>query len=67
MYDRAPRWFRLAHGGSTEEHVGPGSYQVPFPKPRATGQTLVTGIDAEAVEECRYWLSPYGLLNPIFL
>ncbi|XP_057649757.1 sperm-tail PG-rich repeat-containing protein 2 [Chionomys nivalis] len=37
MYDRAPRWLRLAQGGSTEEHVGPGSYQVPFPKPPATG------------------------------
>ncbi|CAO2600214.1 Sperm-tail PG-rich repeat-containing protein 2, partial [Lemmus lemmus] len=37
MYDRASRWLRLAQGGSTEEHVGPGTYQVPFPKPRATG------------------------------
>ncbi|KAH0518447.1 Sperm-tail PG-rich repeat-containing protein 2 [Microtus ochrogaster] len=37
MYDRAPRLLRLAQGGSTEEHVGPGSYQVPFPKPPATG------------------------------
>ncbi|XP_048189431.1 sperm-tail PG-rich repeat-containing protein 2 isoform X2 [Perognathus longimembris pacificus] len=32
MYDRAPRLLRLAVGGSTEAHVGPGSYQVPFPK-----------------------------------
>ncbi|KAL6086244.1 hypothetical protein STEG23_038374, partial [Scotinomys teguina] len=37
MYDRASRWLGLAHGGSTEEHVGPGSYQVPFLKQRATG------------------------------
>ncbi|EGW08720.1 Uncharacterized protein C4orf37 [Cricetulus griseus] len=37
MYDRAPRWLRRAEGGSTEEHVGPGSYQVLFPKQRATG------------------------------
>ncbi|VCX10197.1 unnamed protein product, partial [Gulo gulo] len=37
MYDRAPRLFRLAEGGSTEEHVGPGSYQVPFLKQQATG------------------------------
>uniref|UniRef100_A0A8C2LWT6 Sperm tail PG rich repeat containing 2 n=1 Tax=Cricetulus griseus TaxID=10029 RepID=A0A8C2LWT6_CRIGR len=37
MYDRAPRWLRWAEGGSTEEHVGPGSYQVLFPKQRATG------------------------------
>ncbi|XP_051021680.1 sperm-tail PG-rich repeat-containing protein 2 [Acomys russatus] len=36
MYDRAPRLLRLADYGSTEEHVGPGSYQVPFLK-RATG------------------------------
>ncbi|XP_042135943.1 sperm-tail PG-rich repeat-containing protein 2 isoform X1 [Peromyscus maniculatus bairdii] len=37
MYDRAPRWLGLAHGGSTQEHVGPGSYQVPFPKQGPTG------------------------------
>uniref|UniRef100_A0A8C4M025 Sperm tail PG-rich repeat containing 2 n=1 Tax=Equus asinus TaxID=9793 RepID=A0A8C4M025_EQUAS len=37
MYDRAPRWLRLAKGGSTEDHVGPGSYQVPFLKQQATG------------------------------
>ncbi|XP_034528182.1 sperm-tail PG-rich repeat-containing protein 2 [Ailuropoda melanoleuca] len=37
MYDRAPRLLRLAEGGSTEEHVGPGSYQVPFLKQQATG------------------------------
>ncbi|XP_031231521.1 sperm-tail PG-rich repeat-containing protein 2 isoform X2 [Mastomys coucha] len=35
MYDRAPRTLDLANRGGTEEHVGPGSYQVPFPKPRA--------------------------------
>ncbi|XP_057358445.1 sperm-tail PG-rich repeat-containing protein 2 isoform X2 [Manis pentadactyla] len=32
MYDRAPRLLKLAEGGSTEDHVGPGSYQVPFLK-----------------------------------
>ncbi|XP_047654102.1 sperm-tail PG-rich repeat-containing protein 2 [Phacochoerus africanus] len=37
MYDRAPRLLRLAEGGSTEDHVGPGSYQVPFLKQQATG------------------------------
>ncbi|XP_076789421.1 sperm-tail PG-rich repeat-containing protein 2 [Arvicanthis niloticus] len=37
MYDRAPRWHDLANRGSTEEHVGPGTYQVPFPKQGATG------------------------------
>ncbi|XP_016066689.1 PREDICTED: sperm-tail PG-rich repeat-containing protein 2 [Miniopterus natalensis] len=37
MYDRAPRVLRYAEGGSTEDHVGPGSYQVPFPKQQATG------------------------------
>ncbi|XP_047422701.1 sperm-tail PG-rich repeat-containing protein 2 [Sciurus carolinensis] len=37
MYDRAPRLLRLAEGGSTEEHVGPGSYQVPSLKRQATG------------------------------
>ncbi|XP_054544060.1 sperm-tail PG-rich repeat-containing protein 2 [Talpa occidentalis] len=37
MYDRAPRLLRLAEGGSTDEHVGPGSYQVPFLKKQATG------------------------------
>ncbi|XP_021572740.1 sperm-tail PG-rich repeat-containing protein 2, partial [Carlito syrichta] len=37
MYDRAPRLLMLAEGGSTEAHVGPGSYQVPFPKQQATG------------------------------
>ncbi|XP_008759742.2 sperm-tail PG-rich repeat-containing protein 2 isoform X1 [Rattus norvegicus] len=37
MYDRAPRWLDLANRGSTEEHVGPGTYQVPFPKQQATG------------------------------
>ncbi|CAD7693512.1 unnamed protein product [Nyctereutes procyonoides] len=37
MYDRAPRLLRLAEGGSTEEHVGPGSYQVPVLKQQATG------------------------------
>ncbi|ELW63377.1 hypothetical protein TREES_T100009131 [Tupaia chinensis] len=37
MYDRAPRVLKLAEGGSTEARVGPGSYQVPFPKQRATG------------------------------
>ncbi|XP_013374827.1 PREDICTED: sperm-tail PG-rich repeat-containing protein 2-like [Chinchilla lanigera] len=35
MYDRAPRWLRVAVGGGTAEHVGPGSYQVPVPKRRA--------------------------------
>ncbi|XP_042557532.1 sperm-tail PG-rich repeat-containing protein 2 [Dipodomys spectabilis] len=38
MYDRAPRLLRLAEGGSTEAHVGPGSYQVPFPKERDAGK-----------------------------
>ncbi|XP_072666821.1 sperm-tail PG-rich repeat-containing protein 2 isoform X7 [Canis lupus baileyi] len=37
MYDRAPRLLRLAEGGSTEEHVGPGSYQVPVLRQQATG------------------------------
>uniref|UniRef100_A0A2K5RQE1 Sperm tail PG-rich repeat containing 2 n=1 Tax=Cebus imitator TaxID=2715852 RepID=A0A2K5RQE1_CEBIM len=37
MYDRAPRLLKLAEGGSTEAHVGPGSYQVPFLKQQATG------------------------------
>ncbi|XP_062054893.1 sperm-tail PG-rich repeat-containing protein 2 [Lepus europaeus] len=37
MYDRAPRLLRLVEGGSTEAHVGPGSYQVPFLKQRRTG------------------------------
>ncbi|KAM4834308.1 sperm-tail PG-rich repeat-containing protein 2 isoform 1-T1 [Thomomys bottae] len=37
MYDRAPRLLRLAGGGCTEAHVGPGSYQVPFPKEQGTG------------------------------
>ncbi|XP_058403518.1 sperm-tail PG-rich repeat-containing protein 2 isoform X2 [Diceros bicornis minor] len=37
MYDRAPRLLRLAEGGSTEDHVGPGSYQVPFVKQQAAG------------------------------
>uniref|UniRef100_A0A671DK11 Sperm tail PG-rich repeat containing 2 n=1 Tax=Rhinolophus ferrumequinum TaxID=59479 RepID=A0A671DK11_RHIFE len=37
MYDRAPRSLKLAEGGSTEDHVGPGSYQVPFLKQQATG------------------------------
>ncbi|KAM8804083.1 sperm-tail PG-rich repeat-containing protein 2 [Rhynchonycteris naso] len=36
MCDRAPRSFRLANGGCTEDHVGPGSYQVPFLKQQAT-------------------------------
>uniref|UniRef100_A0AAA9TJV3 Sperm tail PG-rich repeat containing 2 n=1 Tax=Bos taurus TaxID=9913 RepID=A0AAA9TJV3_BOVIN len=36
MYDRAPRVLRLAEGGSTEDRVGPGSYQVPYPKQQAT-------------------------------
>ncbi|KAM5255883.1 sperm-tail PG-rich repeat-containing protein 2 [Ctenodactylus gundi] len=36
MYDRAPRLLRVAEGGSTGEHVGPGSYQVPLLKPQAT-------------------------------
>ncbi|XP_004681469.1 PREDICTED: sperm-tail PG-rich repeat-containing protein 2 [Condylura cristata] len=36
MYDRAPRLLRLAEGGSTEEHVGPTSYQVSFLKKQAT-------------------------------
>ncbi|XP_006893161.1 PREDICTED: sperm-tail PG-rich repeat-containing protein 2 [Elephantulus edwardii] len=35
MYDRAPRLFRLSEGSSTENSVGPGSYQVPSLKPRA--------------------------------
>ncbi|MEJ1270770.1 hypothetical protein NN561_001598 [Cricetulus griseus] len=43
MYDRAPRWLRWAEGGSTEEHVGPGSYQVLFPKQRATGKRSKAG------------------------
>ncbi|XP_066892995.1 sperm-tail PG-rich repeat-containing protein 2 isoform X1 [Kogia breviceps] len=37
MYARASRVLRLAEGGSTEDHVGPGSYQVPFLKQQATG------------------------------
>ncbi|XP_059779895.1 sperm-tail PG-rich repeat-containing protein 2 isoform X5 [Balaenoptera ricei] len=37
MYARAPRALKLAEGGSTEDHVGPGSYQVPFLKQQATG------------------------------
>ncbi|XP_049743027.1 sperm-tail PG-rich repeat-containing protein 2 [Elephas maximus indicus] len=37
MYDRAPRLLRLTEGGSTEDCVGPGSYQVPFLKQQATG------------------------------
>ncbi|XP_053522409.1 sperm-tail PG-rich repeat-containing protein 2 [Artibeus jamaicensis] len=37
MYDRAPRVLRFAEGGGTEDHVGPGSYQVPFLKQQATG------------------------------
>ncbi|XP_073748097.1 sperm-tail PG-rich repeat-containing protein 2 isoform X2 [Callorhinus ursinus] len=37
MYDRAPRLLRLAEGGSTEEHVGPGTYRVPCLKEQATG------------------------------
>ncbi|KAM9677414.1 sperm-tail PG-rich repeat-containing protein 2 [Trichechus inunguis] len=37
MYDRAPRLLRLTEGGSTEDRVGPGSYQVPFLKQQATG------------------------------
>ncbi|XP_055443722.1 sperm-tail PG-rich repeat-containing protein 2-like isoform X3 [Bubalus kerabau] len=36
MYDRAPRVLRLAERGSTEDRVGPGSYQVPYPKQQAT-------------------------------
>ncbi|EHB07463.1 Catenin alpha-1 [Heterocephalus glaber] len=35
LYDRAPRWLRVAEGGSTEDHVGPGTYQVPVLKLRA--------------------------------
>lgn len=38
MYDRAPRVLRFAEGGSTEDHVGPGSYQVPFLKQQARGK-----------------------------
>lgn len=38
MYDRAPRVLRLAEGGSTEDRVGPGSYQVPYLKQQATGK-----------------------------
>uniref|UniRef100_A0A673U1I9 Sperm tail PG-rich repeat containing 2 n=1 Tax=Suricata suricatta TaxID=37032 RepID=A0A673U1I9_SURSU len=37
MYDRAPRFLRLTEGGSTQGHVGPGSYQVPFLKQQARG------------------------------
>ncbi|XP_053453209.1 sperm-tail PG-rich repeat-containing protein 2 [Nycticebus coucang] len=37
MYDRAPRLLRLSEGGSTEAHVGPGSYQVPLLKQQVTG------------------------------
>lgn len=37
MYDRAPRLLSLPAGGSTEERVGPGSYQVSVPERRATG------------------------------
>ncbi|KAF6133144.1 sperm tail PG-rich repeat containing 2 [Phyllostomus discolor] len=37
MYDRTPRVLRFAEGGGTEDHVGPGSYQVPFLKQQATG------------------------------
>ncbi|XP_031797787.1 sperm-tail PG-rich repeat-containing protein 2 [Sarcophilus harrisii] len=32
MYDRAPREITLANATSTDVHVGPGSYQVPFQK-----------------------------------
>lgn len=38
MYDRAPRCLDFPNPGSTEEHVGPGTYQVPFPKQQATGK-----------------------------
>lgn len=44
MYDRAPRSLDLANRGGTEEHVGPGSYQVPFPKPRAPGKRLMASF-----------------------
>lgn len=44
MYDRAPRWHDLANRGSTEEHVGPGTYQVPFPKQGATGKMLMASF-----------------------
>ncbi|XP_040823208.1 sperm-tail PG-rich repeat-containing protein 2 [Ochotona curzoniae] len=37
MYDRAPRLLRSTEGGSTEAHVGPGSYEVPFLKQQGTG------------------------------
>ncbi|XP_054447548.1 sperm-tail PG-rich repeat-containing protein 2 [Pteronotus mesoamericanus] len=37
MYDRTPRVLKFAEGGSTEDHVGPGSYQVPFLKQEAKG------------------------------
>lgn len=38
MYERAPRVLRYADGGSTADHVGPGAYQVPFPKQQAAGE-----------------------------
>lgn len=38
MYERAPRVLRFADGGSTADHVGPGAYQVPFPKQQAAGE-----------------------------
>ncbi|XP_070289422.1 sperm-tail PG-rich repeat-containing protein 2 [Myotis yumanensis] len=37
MYERAPRVLRYTDGGSTADHVGPGAYQVPFPKRQAAG------------------------------
>ncbi|KAM6177397.1 LOW QUALITY PROTEIN: sperm-tail PG-rich repeat-containing protein 2 [Erethizon dorsatum] len=46
MYDRAPRWLPAAAGGGTESHVGPGSYQVPFPRPRGAGK-VERGVSCE--------------------
>ncbi|XP_038625264.1 sperm-tail PG-rich repeat-containing protein 2 isoform X2 [Tachyglossus aculeatus] len=37
MYDRAPRALSWAERRGTEAHVGPGAYQVLFPKERGTG------------------------------
>ncbi|EPQ03375.1 hypothetical protein D623_10010419 [Myotis brandtii] len=37
MYERTPRVLRYTDGGSTADHVGPGAYQVPFPKRQAAG------------------------------
>ncbi|XP_040607647.1 sperm-tail PG-rich repeat-containing protein 2 isoform X2 [Mesocricetus auratus] len=56
MYDRAPRCLRLAEGGSTAEHVGPGSYQVPFPKPAAGGYAPFLSLSSR---QTAYAVSPH--------